>query len=134
MADTGNGATLTRSGFTVDIVAIVVGEQRIDLLDESLLSSTGFMKKMAADLADAGSITVEYLYDGTDTSVTLGGAAVSTIVTWPLATGQTTAANLTGTAIVVGKKFPDFRNNELQSASVEIAWDGKTGPTLTVAT
>lgn len=134
MADTGNGATLTRSGFTVDIVAITIGEQRIELLDESLLSSTGFMKKLSADLADAGSITVEYLYDGTDANVSIGGAAVSTIVTWPLATGQTTAANLTGTAIAVSKKFPDFRNNELQTATAEFAWDGKTGPTLTVAT
>lgn len=134
MADTGNGATFTRSGFTVDIVAIVVGEQRIDLLDKSLLSSTGFMKKVAADLADAGTFTVEYLYDGTDANVTLGGAAVSSVITWPLATGESTAANLTGTAICVAKKFPDFRNNELQAASAEFAWDGATGPTLTVAT
>jgi len=134
MADTGNGATLTRSGFTVDIVAITIGEQRIDLLDESLLSSTGFMKKLAADLADAGSITVEYLYAGTYASVALGDAAVSTIVTWPLGPGQTVPANLTGTAICVSKKFPDFRNNELQTATAEFAWDGKTGPTLTVAT
>ena len=132
--DTGNGATLTRSGFTVDIVAITIGEQRIDMLDRSILADTVFMKKMSADLADAGSIIIEYLYDSVDALVALGGAGVSTIVTWPVAAGQTVAANLTGTAVGTARKYPDFRNNELQNATAEFTWDGITGPTLTVAT
>ena len=72
MADTGNGATFTRSGTTVDIVAITIGDQRIDLLDISLLSTTGFMEKIAADLADAGEFTIEYLYDAADAAQSLG--------------------------------------------------------------
>jgi hypothetical protein len=130
MADTGNGATLTRSGFTVDVVAITIGNQRIDMLDISLLSTTGFMQKVSADLADAGSCTIEYLFDSGDADVTLGGAAVSTVITWPLQSGST-PANLTGTAICTDKKYPDLRNNEIQSASAEFTWDGVTGPTWT---
>lgn len=129
--DTGNGATLTRTGMTVDITSISIGEQRIDVLDKSLLSTTGYAEKVSADLADAGSITVEYLYDAADAALTLGGAAVSTVVTFPLASG-TTPANITGTGIITALKYPDFANNELQTASVEITWDGVTGPTLTV--
>ena len=131
MADTGNGATLTRSGMTVDITSISIGEQRIDVLDKSLLSTTGYAEKVSADLADAGSITVEYLYDAADVALTLGGTAVSTVVTFPLASG-TVAANITGTAIITSLKYPDLANNELQTASVEITWDGVTGPTLAV--
>lgn len=131
MADTGNGATLTRSGMTVDITSISIGEQRIDVLDKSLLSTTGYAEKVSADLADAGSITVEYLYDAADAALTLGGAAVSTVVTFPLASGGSTPANITGTGIITALKYPDFANNELQTASVEITWDGVSGPTLT---
>lgn len=129
MADTGNGATLTRSGFTVDIVSINIGDQTIDLLDVSLISTTGFMEKISADLADAGSFTVEYLFDSTDADVTLGGAAASTTITFPSQGG--TAATLAGTAICTSKKFPDLQNNELQTASATFSWDGKTGPAFT---
>lgn len=129
MADTGNGATLTRSGFTVDIVSITIGEQTIDLLDVSLISATGFMKKISADLADAGEFSVEYLFDSTDADVTLGGAAASTTITFPSQGG--TAATLAGTAICTSKKYPDLQNNELQTATATFTWDGVTGPAFT---
>lgn len=131
MADTGNGATLTRSGFTVDIRSITIGNQTIDLLDVSILSTTGFMEKISADLADAGSFTVEYLFDATDVDVALGGAAVSTTITFPVVGGSGTAATISGTAICTDKKFPDLQNNELQVASATFTWDGVTGPAFT---
>lgn len=127
-ADTGNGATLTRSGFTVDIVSIAIGEQTIDMLDKSLLATTGFAEKMSADLADAGTFTVEVQFDVTDADVALGGAAVSTTITFP---GSATQATLAGTAILSGKKFPDLMNNEIMVASYTFTWDGVTGPTFT---
>ena len=132
MADTGNGATLTRSGFTVDIVGISVGNMTLDVLDKTLLNDTGHAKKLPADISDAGTITVDYLFDSDDAIPTLGEVS-STTITWPLATGQTTAANLAGTAIVTDIKLPDFRNNELQTAQVTFTWDGVTGPTYTPA-
>lgn len=129
MADTGNGATLTRSGFTVDIRSITIGEQTIDMLDTSILTTTGFMEKVAADLADAGTFTVEYLFDSTDADVVLGGAAASTTVTFPSQGG--TAATLAGTAVCTSKKYPDLQNNELQVGSATFTWDGVTGPAFT---
>ena len=128
MADTGNGATFTRSGFTVDIRSISIGEQTIDLLDISILSTTGFAEKIAADLADAGSFTIEYLFDATDADVALGGAAVTSTITLP---GSGTPANIAGTAICTSKKYPDLMNNELNVGSATFTWDGVTGPTYT---
>ena len=130
MADTGNGATLTFSGFTVDITAIRIGEQTIETLDTSLLSTTGFMTKIAADLADAGEFTVEYLFDSADGAVTVGGAAASATITWPLQSG-TTEATIAGTAIKTSHKYPDFENNTLQPATLRLTWDGETGPAFT---
>jgi hypothetical protein len=130
-ADTGNGATLTRSGFTVDIVSISIGNQTIDMLDKSLLSTTGFAEKMSADLADAGTFTVEVQFDVTDADIALGGAAVSTTITFP---GTGTPATLAGTAILSDKKLPDLMNNEIMIASYTFTWDGVTGPTFTAQT
>jgi hypothetical protein len=131
MADTGNGATLTRTGFTVDIRSITIGNQTIDTLDVSLLSTTGFTEKISADLADAGTFTVEYLFDATDAAPALGGAAVTTTITFPVVGGSGTAATLAGTAILTDLKIPDLMNNELQVAQATFTWDGVTGPAFT---
>ena len=131
MADTGNSATLTRTGFTVDIRSITIANQTIGLLDVSIISTTGFMEKISADLADAGSFTVEYLFDATDADVALGGAAVATTITFPLVGGSGTPATIAGTAICTDKKFPDLQNNELQVAQATFTWDGVTGPAFT---
>ena len=135
MADTGNGATLTRSGFTVDIVKINLGGQTIGTLDKSLLSDQTWKKKVAEDLADAGSITVEYLFDAADTSElpAVGGTAVATTVTWPIHdSGNTTNSTLIGDAIITEVKPPDFANNELQMATVTMEFSGENGPSWTV--
>lgn len=133
MADTGNGATFTRSGYTVDIVSIEVGEETIDVLDVSLLSTTGYMEKIAADLADAGTFSITLRVDAADAAVAVGGAAVSSVITWPLQSGESTAANITGTAIFTGKGSVTFSNNELQERTDTFTWDGVTGPTFTAS-
>lgn len=135
MPDTGNGATLTRSGFTVDITSISIGNQSIGTVDTSLLATTGFMTKIAEDLVDAGALTVEFNFDTSDAGEwpTVGGAAVSTTVTFPIHdSGNATNATVVGTAILTDFKPPDFNNNELQKASATFTWDGETGPTWTV--
>lgn len=135
MPDTGNGATLTRSGFTVDIVSMSLGNRTMETLDISLLSDSTWVQKIAADLADAGTLTVEYNFDATGGSGELpspGGAAVATTVTFPIHTsGNTNAATLAGTTILTDVKPPDFANNELQRASATFTFDGVTGPTFT---
>lgn len=133
MPDTGNGATLTRSGLTVDIVSIQLSSQSIGTIDTSLLATTGFMQKIAEDLADAGTVTVEYNFDAEESGdfQATGGAAVSTTITLPITnSGNTTNATIIGTAILTDFQPPSFANNELQRASVTLTWDGVTGPTF----
>lgn len=132
MPDTGNGATLTRSGFTVDIVSMSLGNRTMEAIDISLLSDSTWMQKISADLADAGTLTVEYNFNAEGASgelLTPGGAAVSTTVTFPIHTsGNTQAATLAGTTLCTDVKPPDFANNELQRASATFTFDGVTGP------
>lgn len=134
MADTGNGATLTRAGVSVDIVSMQLGNRTIETLDVSLLGeTTGYIQEIAADLADSGNIVVEYLFDtagGTAELPKPGGAAVSTTVTFPIsATGNTVAALLTGGTIITDVKPPDLANNELQTATITLKFDGGQGGT-----
>lgn len=135
MADTGNGATFTRSGFSVDIVSIQISNAAIDTIDTSLLNeSSGFMQKIAADLADPGSITINFQHDSEDTVdyyTLVGGAAVSSTVTLPIAnTSNTTACTISGTTIMTEYKPPDLANNELQLCTAVFVWDGGTGPAV----
>ena len=138
MADTGNGATLTRTGFSVDIVSISVGNATIETIDTSLLTTTGFMEKISADLADGGAITVQFQMDSENTTNlygSLGGAAVSTTLTFPIAnTSNTTAATIAGTTLFTDYKPPDFENNALQLCSATFTFDGVTGPAFTAET
>lgn len=135
-ADTGNGATLTRTGMAQDIVSISLGSQTIETLDASTLATTTYKDLIAADLADAGTVTIEFLFDCNDASEfpTIGEVA-STQVSWPIHPvpgTNTTKAKIVGTAIITDVKPPDFRNNELQIASVTMAFDGDTDPAFTV--
>ena len=132
--DTGNGATVTRSGFSGDIISISFGNQTLEALDKSTLGDSTFMKKLAASLADAGAVTLEILSDAAVALPALGGAGITTTFTWPLQTGETTAANIAGTAFVTDRKYPDFQNNVVQNSSITFTWDGETGPTFTAST
>ena len=133
MADTGNAATFTLSGFTVDIVSIAAGTRTLGTGDRSLLSHTGFMRKFLHDLTDAGSVTIEFEKDAADGSPTIGGAASSGVITYPTQAGESTPANITGTGWITSYTPPTFRNNELQMGSVTFTYDGETGPTETAS-
>jgi hypothetical protein len=91
------------------------------------------MRKFLHDLKDAGAVTIEYEKDAADGEPTIGGAAASGVVTYPLQSGESTAANITGTGWITSYTPPSFKNNELQLASVTFTYDGETGPTETAS-
>lgn len=133
MADTGNGATLTLSGFTVDIVSIEIGSQTRGTGSKSLLSTTGFDEKFFHDLADAGSATITYLLDQGDALPSINAAVASATITAPLLSGSS-AATYIGTAGFTEVSPPSFMNNELLIGKVVLTYDGVTGPTWTAET
>jgi hypothetical protein len=127
--DTGNGATVTFPSLSITPISITIGERTVEMLDISTLATTTFMKKLVADLVDAGTVTVTFHPDET-ADTPQAKATGSLVLTWPLV-ALATAANITGTASITGQKYPDFANNQVQVSSLTFTYDGATGPTFT---
>lgn len=136
--DTGNGTTCaltTGSAFVPLITSIDVGEQTLGEIDASHLGTTGYMEKVKQDLIDAGSVTINFLADSTDSdkfAPPIGAAAADTLtITLPEQVDANNAATIAGTGFISSWKPPEFVNNELQRGSFTFTWDGYTGPTFT---
>lgn len=132
MAQTGNQATLTFTGSSGAIVSISIGDQTVEMLDKSVLSDQDWMKKLVADLIDGGQVTVT-VQMATDTDLPVPKTSGSLVITFPIDAdiAGATPANLTGTAVVVGRKYPDFENNTIAVSTTTYEWDGATPPAFT---
>lgn len=134
MADTGLGATLTlgTTGSVGAIRSITSPEFVLEKIDKSVLGTTDFMEYHPGDLSDPGEITAEILFDAEGDDVPSRGVAETVTITWPIHTsGNTTNATLAGTGFITQFKLPDFQINELQVATITIAFDGDTDPAFT---
>lgn len=130
-ANTGNGATLTQSGLTVAITSISVGGRTLPTVDVTLLADT-VTKLIAGDVLVQKPIEIMFLFDSTDSDnvPTLGGASVSTTITFPSQGG--TAATLIGTVINTDVDLPTLANNERQEGKIIMTPDGQTAMAFTV--
>jgi len=136
-ADTGNGATITfGSGITetFKIRSIDQPEETRGRIECSDISTTGYRKFIAEDLTDAPEITINWLWDTFHAVPTLGLALGTVTITYPLRTGESSAATRAGTAYVSAIKHPRLENNVLQEGMLKVQFDGGTGPTYTKST
>lgn len=139
--DTGNGATLTLALFTgttaitaaLDVISISPGNMTVSPIDVSTLATTGFMEKIPGDLADIGESTATFKWLTGVAVPTLPSAAGTCTLTFPLRTGETTAATMTGTGFITGVQVPSMENGALQVGTITWQWDGDTGPSNTVS-
>lgn len=147
VGDTGNGATLTfaaNMGFGTATTAMVCtsitpgGYQRAGV-DVSDLATSNIEESIPTDLAKpkTGKAKYKFLTLPTTAQASIfdptSAAAGSTVITWPMRTGETTAANYTGTAFIVDVTLPTLENGVLQEGEIEFQYDGDTGPTFTKA-
>ncbi len=132
--DTGHGSTITlsSSGSSFNWTSIDPGEQSLGKVATSHLGTTGFAEFIAEDLTDPGEVTIEFQYDNEATQPSEGTGETLTI-TFPLGSGQTTAATLVGSGFIMRNKRPPLQTNTIQSGQMVFAFDGVTGPTFTAA-
>ena len=76
-------------------------------------------------------VECEIQYDS-DVQPTLKTIEIITI-TYPVPDGLSNGATMAGTGWIKMFTTADLANNELQIATIMVAFDGKTGPTFTVA-
>jgi hypothetical protein len=146
--DTGNGATLTfaaNMGFgtaTTSLsmaIDITQGEQTVGVIDTSTLSTAGSMESIPSDLAEfaESSANFKWLTSAASTvamNAVLPASAGTVLLTYPIRTGETTAATYSGTGYITGHTPPSLANGQLQTGSVKWKYDGDTEPTYTKAT
>lgn len=134
MADTGLGATLTlaTTGAVGAVRSMTLPEFTREKIDTTELATEDFMTYIPGDLDAPGEITAEIIFDAENDDIVAGGVPETMTITFPITNStNTTNATLTGTGFVTGWKMPDLAVNELQVATLTIAFDGLTGPAFT---
>ena len=125
---TGNGATLTFSGFTGNVTTISGAEMEIEAIETSHLGTTGYREYIPGSLKEGGELEVEFIFTGD--MIDLGDSGTVT-VTYPKTTsGSTSGATLSGSAFVQNLSYPEATNGEALAASVTFKFDGDTDPTF----
>lgn len=139
--DTGNGATLTLALYNgtsaitaaLDVISITPGAFTAAPIDVSTLSTSGTREMIPNDLATVGESTATFKWLTAGAKPTLPSVAGTITLTYPLRTGETTAATLTGTGFITNLQAPSMANGELQVGTIGWQWDGDTGPTFTAS-
>jgi hypothetical protein len=130
----GMTAAFTTSSYVLNIVSMTPPDQPINDLATSTLATTGFRTYIPGSLEEPGEQEMMVLHDP-DTEPDKGTVDTLTI-TWPLYTGQITAANYAGTGYVKNYVIQELTAEDDQPVMALLTWkwDGETGPTLTVST
>jgi len=133
--DTGLGTTLTAvpGSWTGNLVDVDLHTSTIPTVDASHLGTTTYREKLVGDLAEPGQVTIRLHFQGTTAAPTIGTTGTLTI-TDPVASGESTAANWSGTAIITSVGHGVRQIDQLKTLEVVLDWDGYTGPTFTAAT
>lgn len=139
--DTGNGATLTLALYNgtsaltsaLSVINIAPGNFTAPGIDVSTLATTGTREMIPNDLMSVAESSATFKWLTSVTQPTLPSAAGTITLTFPMRSGETTAATLTGTGFITGYQAPSMANGELQVGTVSWQWDGDTGPNFTAS-
>tara|TARA_R100000664_G_scaffold10361_1_gene17141 strand:+ start:1275 stop:1685 length:411 start_codon:yes stop_codon:yes gene_type:complete len=127
MAQTGNSATITfgSSGFTASYTRLGGTATNRDSLEVTHLGSTTYKAFQPDDLSDPGEMSVEFQWDQSASTFPPINAVAETItVTYPMKSGETTAATLSGSGFLTNSTSPDLVNGEIMSGEATIKWAG----------
>ena len=88
---------------------------------------------MVGDLIEPGEVTFTIQFVPTTAPPVVGSTGTLTL-TDAVASGDSTACNWSGTAIITEVNHGSRVKNQLNTMTVTVKWDGGTGPTFTAAT
>ena len=131
--DKGTGTTVAfgTSSYSVNISSISISGEEVPVIDATHMGTTGYREKIFGDLVEPPEVTVEIHFDP-DNEPPVSGAVETVTITFPLPAGQTTAANMAGTAKIVSwdNAVP---LEDIMTGTYTIKFDGFTGPTWTAS-
>ena len=129
---TGNGLTVTFSGFTGNLHVVGPIPYTLGKIETSHLGTTGFKTYCGEDLEEPPEVPFEAEFD-TSAAVPARGTVATLTITYGTPSGLSTGRIVAGTAFPINIEFGEARNNEIVMLRGTWAFDGVTGPTDTVA-
>lgn len=130
MPNTGLGATIVFSGGITSYAGRIYGisavEDSVELLDDTALDASGYKEFVPDDLAQAGEVTLDVRWDHKIAPPAIGSVGTA-VITFAKGTGST-AATVTGSAIIRRIQRPAQQIGQRQVGQITFQYDGKTGP------
>lgn len=131
---TGQGTTvaLTNDGTVACVRSLTLPTWSMDSIDASCLADTGFTKKIAADLTDAGTVQVTAVFPLDGSPYAPDGDQDTITITFPAPAGHS-AGSLSGSGFISEVTLPSVEVGGLLEQTFTFTFDGATGPTWTAA-
>ena len=117
---TGQGSTVTIASAVGCVRSVTLPTFSMDSIDASCLSDTGFMKKISADLSDAGEVQIVAAYGGASQELT--GTQETITITF----GD--GGSLSGTGFISAVDHGSLETGGLMETTTTFTFDGDTGP------
>ncbi len=133
-AMTGQGATVSLTGGGGGCLkSIQLPTMSIEAIDASCLSDTGFAKKVANDLTDAGSVQMTFFIPPGGNMSAPDASQQTLTVTMPAGPNGQAGATITGDGFISEVSGPSIGVGEIVEQTITFTFDGTTGPTLAAA-
>ena len=117
---TGQGSTVTLAAAIGCVRSVTLPSFSMDSIDASCLADTGFMKKISADLSDAGEVQIVAAYGGASQELT--GEQETITITF----GD--GGSLSGTGFISAVDHGSLETGGLMETTTTFTFDGDTGP------
>lgn len=130
----GAAVSFGTSALTGKILSVSAVEQSREVLDISDLSiPAGSTKKsIPADIYDAGSFDVEFLYSSAQALPDITAVAETVTITFTKATAGGAAATLAGTAFISSRSTTECSVGGVMQMSCTVQFDGETVPVYSI--
>lgn len=143
LGDTGQGATIIITDASNTSVQPCMGcpksiqlpELSMESIDTTCLDSTGFMRRIPADVSDPGVVEATFIFDAAKSGPTqlfVDGQQLDITIIFPESRDTTTSpSSFNATGFVSSLGLPSMESSTLMELTLSIQLDGATGPTLT---
>jgi hypothetical protein len=120
--------TSALSGKILSVSSVEQSREALDITDLSIVA--GKPKRLIpADLYDAGSVDVEFLYSSAQSLPDITAVAETVTITFTKATATGSAATFAGTGFISSRSTSECSVDGVMQMSCTVTWDGETGPT-----
>jgi hypothetical protein len=123
--------TSALSGKILSVSSVEQSREALDITDLSV--AAGKPKKLIpADLYDAGSVDVTFLYSSAQLLPDITAAAETVTITFTKATAAGAGATFAGSGFISSRSTSECSVDGVMQMNCTVTWDGETAPTYAI--